>query len=156
MSRSGFTGEALRDAREQRDLTVQQISDAMHVPAEYIRALEAGELDALPGLTYALGFLNTYCNLLDLDPHPLRDQLRAWYAVDPPRFRASTAAPAAEAADRHPLVQNLLTWGTICAVVILAWFSYSLVVRPWIENAESRVEAGAIEAPQPPVIDLDF
>ena len=77
MSHGEFPGDILRARREARGLTLTDVHRDIHVPVAYIRALEAGDLDALPETTYAMGFLNTYCHFLELDPEPLADGFRA-------------------------------------------------------------------------------
>lgn len=64
---AGGLGEVLRHAREQRDLTIADCADRLRIRAPYLLALEAGQYDQLPGLTYCVAFVRAYAEFLDLD-----------------------------------------------------------------------------------------
>ena len=59
-------GQQLRQARQVKNLSLQQISRATYIRVTYLEALEAGQLDRLPSLAQARGFLRTYANQLGL------------------------------------------------------------------------------------------
>jgi cytoskeleton protein RodZ len=61
------SGQILRQARLDKGLELEQVSSAIHVRAVQLRAIEEGEIEALPGMTYALGFVRSYANFLKLD-----------------------------------------------------------------------------------------
>ena len=50
------TGEQLRQAREDLKLTLDQISEELHIKTHYLAALEADDLDAIPSRPLARGF----------------------------------------------------------------------------------------------------
>ncbi|HEV2646332.1 MAG TPA: helix-turn-helix domain-containing protein [Acidobacteriaceae bacterium] len=60
-------GEDLRRAREERGVAVETICEATKVPARHIRALEAGQLDQLPGGVFRRGFVRSYLHVLGLE-----------------------------------------------------------------------------------------
>ncbi len=64
-------GQQLRQARQARSLTLEQVSRATHMRAHYLQAMESGDFDAIPSLAQARGFLRAYANFLNLDPAPL-------------------------------------------------------------------------------------
>jgi cytoskeleton protein RodZ len=64
---TGGLGDILRHAREQRRLTIVDCADRLRIRAPYLQALEAGQYDALPGLTYCVAFVRAYAEFLDLD-----------------------------------------------------------------------------------------
>jgi cytoskeletal protein RodZ len=57
----------LRRAREERGVAVETICEATKVPARHILALEAGELDRLPGGVFRRGFVRSYLHVLGLE-----------------------------------------------------------------------------------------
>ena len=63
---SANVGQQLRQARQAKNLSLQQISRATYIRVIYLEALEAGQLDRLPSLAQARGFLRTYANQLGL------------------------------------------------------------------------------------------
>lgn len=60
-------GQQLRQAREARSLTLEQVSHTTRMRLRYLQALEVGDFDALPSTAQARGFLRTYAGFLDLD-----------------------------------------------------------------------------------------
>ena len=69
-------GEKLRQAREARKLSLEQVAQQTRIRLRFLAALEQGELDSLPSATQARGFLRTYAQFLKLDPEPLLAGLR--------------------------------------------------------------------------------
>ena len=60
-------GEILRRHRIERDLSLQDIAQQLRIQRGYLDALENGNFDSLPGLTYAIGYVRSYAQLFDLD-----------------------------------------------------------------------------------------
>ena len=83
-------GEFLRQARERRGLTIQQISHETKIPWRHLDALEHGQLNAVPGGTYRRGEIRAYAEVVGLDKALALERLdRALQASS-----ATTAAPA--------------------------------------------------------------
>jgi len=59
--------QQLRQAREARNLTVEQVADATKIRTDHIRALEEGNYDVFSAPVYIRGFVRTYSALLKLD-----------------------------------------------------------------------------------------
>lgn len=64
-------GKQLREAREARSLTLEQVAKATYMRLHYLQALEAGDFNSMPSSTQARGFLRTYANFLGLDTKAL-------------------------------------------------------------------------------------
>lgn len=60
-------GEILKSVRKKKEITLDQAEEETKVRKKYLRALEEGRYDELPGNVYALGFLVKYLDFLDLD-----------------------------------------------------------------------------------------
>lgn len=60
-------GRDLRQAREQLGLTLEEAERATRIRPRYLQAIEDGDLDALPSLVQARGFLSNYADFLGLD-----------------------------------------------------------------------------------------
>lgn len=70
-------GADLRAARERVGWSLHDIAAALRIRPQYLEALEAGRIDALPGNAYALGFLRTYASTLGLDPNEIARRFKA-------------------------------------------------------------------------------
>jgi cytoskeleton protein RodZ len=88
-----MAGEQLRQARQERDLTLEQAARATHIRQRYLEALEAGDLDQLPSRVQARGFLRAYASYLGLNPESLLVGLTGDEKTSP--FGLPDAAPSA-------------------------------------------------------------
>lgn len=159
MSQVEFPGDRLRARREEQGFSIEEAHSHTHIPVPYLEALENGNVRALPVDAYALGFLKTYCQFLELAPEPFVDRfhvcphpsfasrLRAVGSGDQRNRQASTG-PSLWA-------QELLAWGAICALLLLGWFTYTVVVRPLAES-RSPVEASTEDGAPPAHFDDAF
>ncbi|HUF38014.1 MAG TPA: RodZ domain-containing protein [Anaerolineales bacterium] len=91
---STSVGQQLREARQAKNQSLEQVSRVTHIRPRYLEALEAGNLEALPSRTQARGFLRTYALHLQLDPQPLVERLE----VDPTAATGTEAPEPVQAA----------------------------------------------------------
>ena len=64
-------GALLKNAREERLLSIADAGQALHIRMRYLRSLEEGAIHELPGYPYVKGYLNRYAELLGLDKNEL-------------------------------------------------------------------------------------
>jgi len=85
---SNLLGQRLQQARQARNLTIEQVARATHLRPHHIQAIEEGRLDAFPSPVQARAFLRLYADYLGL----VLDELvaRSTGEASPP-----AAAPAA-------------------------------------------------------------
>jgi hypothetical protein len=60
-------GQRLREAREHRKLSLQEVEQTLHIYAHQLEALERGNYEAFPHLVWGRGFLIQYGTFLGLD-----------------------------------------------------------------------------------------
>ena len=68
---STIVGQQLRQAREERSLTLEQVAQATRVRVHYLQAMEAGQFESLPSIVQVRGFLRAYAGFLGLDAEAL-------------------------------------------------------------------------------------
>lgn len=61
-------GQYLKEQRELRNFTLEQVSRFTKVKESHLRAIEENRFDILPPATYVKGFLNVYARYLGVDP----------------------------------------------------------------------------------------
>lgn len=61
-------GERLREAREEKGLSLEDIQQKTKIQNRYLQAIEEDNLDDLPGKFYARAFIKEYALAVDLDP----------------------------------------------------------------------------------------
>ena len=64
-------GKTLREAREAKGLTVEQVADTTRIMPSMIEALEAENFSKIAAPLYGRGFVKLYCTAIGLDPEPL-------------------------------------------------------------------------------------
>lgn len=60
-------GEILKNKRESSGKTIEYISNYLRIKPQYLKALEEDKFNLLPGKAYAIGFIKSYANFLELD-----------------------------------------------------------------------------------------
>ena len=61
-------GDALRLQREAMGVTMEQAAEDTRIREKFLRAIESGDYQSLPGTVYTKGFLRNYAEYLNLDP----------------------------------------------------------------------------------------
>jgi len=90
-------GEILREARERKDVTFDDVYNATKIKKRYLQAMELEEWGRLPGRVYAKGFLRTYARFLDLDEQSMSDLFELSIAAK----EAEKNEAASQAGDRR-------------------------------------------------------
>ena len=70
-------GQKLKQAREERRLTIENVFEVTRIRAQYLQALEADDLSAMPSPVQARGYLRNYAEFLGLNFDQLLDEMRA-------------------------------------------------------------------------------
>jgi len=70
-------GTTLRQTREAKRLTLDQVFEATKIRLPYLQAIENDRLEQLPSRAQARGFIRLYANFLGLDAYELLDALQA-------------------------------------------------------------------------------
>jgi len=69
-------GEQLKNARQERGVSLDQVADETNIARRYLEALESENFSVFPGEPYILGFLRNYADYLGLDPQSLVNSFR--------------------------------------------------------------------------------
>ena len=70
-------GAALREARERRGISLEELARTTKIGVATLRALERNQVDHLPGGIFLRGFLRAYARQVELDPE---DTVRRYLA----------------------------------------------------------------------------
>ena len=74
-------GVNLRQAREARGLSIEDVSSVLKIRGDHLKALENDDFDELPASVYAIGFIRTYATYLGLNAGELTNRYKAAVAV---------------------------------------------------------------------------
>lgn len=110
-------GTVLRDARESRELTLEEVAKVTRIPLRHLANIEAGDYDALPAPTYSTGFVKAYARAVGLDQNALAQSFR-----DEIQFRTSseTSRDYFEPADPARVPPRGLAWIALAIAIVLA------------------------------------
>jgi cytoskeleton protein RodZ len=104
---SSTVGQQLRQAREERSLTIEEAAQTTRIRVHYLTAMEAGEFDKLPSAVQVRGFLRAYADFLSLDGDALLAALDGEQnsAASLPSTRASKQAEKKPASNPEQTAQ---------------------------------------------------
>src|SRR3712207_3598640 len=69
-------GERLRAAREAKGLSLEDVARQTRIPLRHLEHIEREEWDALPAVTYSVGFARSYANTIGLDGAEIGAEVR--------------------------------------------------------------------------------
>jgi len=121
-------GTALRRAREQRNFSIQQIADELHLDLKIVHALEADDFFSLGAPVYARGYLRKYALLVGLDPEAVIAMYERLTDV-PPTPTVMPVASAYQPPQRISLRRPLLIIVSVAALALLGWVAVVLIER---------------------------
>jgi cytoskeleton protein RodZ len=118
-------GQDLRAARLRRGDDLAAVSKALKIRRDHLEALEEDRLEALPGRTYAVGFVRTYSDYLGLDAARCVERYKTQIAG-----RTDDLQPTITVIDEDDHRRLPQGWKIIVGVVflLLAYGAYHLVV----------------------------
>jgi cytoskeleton protein RodZ len=111
-------GERLRLAREAKDMSLDDVASLTRIPIRHLQHIESEEWDALPAVTYAIGFTRNYANVLGLDGAELAAELRE--RIGGPRNRAPAAQFYEQADPARVPPRSLAIVAAILAILLAA------------------------------------
>jgi transcriptional regulator with XRE-family HTH domain len=117
-------GARLRAAREEKEMTIEQVAEATRIPLNYLEALESGSFDVFTSEVHMRGFMRNYASFLSLDP----DEIAGLYeeSMGNPRAKRADATPALAGVGmtrRSTLGVDLLLGLVVVTLVALSAFS---------------------------------
>lgn len=96
-------GEKLRQAREARQASIEDVAAGTGVGAQFLEAMERDEHDALPGRAFGKLYIRAYAEFLEFDPAPLIEEYdRAQRALPESARRATRWKPEAPPPELEP------------------------------------------------------
>lgn len=132
-------GASLRRAREARGLSVNDVVQALKFNPRQIEALEADDIETLPGAVFVRGMVRSYARFLKIAPDPLLARVADRAPVIAPEVRPpdnmGNAMPST-GARQIPLL--------VALSILLLVFAATLIVWHWL--GEGRTKESAIAA----------
>ena len=111
-------GERLRIAREAKGLSLEDVARQTRIPVRHLEHIEREEWDALPAITYSVGFARSYANTIDLDGAQIGAEVRE--LLGGARTGGTTTAPYYEPADPARVPPRSLAIAAAVIALLLA------------------------------------
>jgi transcriptional regulator with XRE-family HTH domain len=139
-------GERLRTAREAKGLSLDDVARQTRIPVRHLEHIEREEWDALPAITYSVGFARSYANVIDLDGAQVGAEVRQ--QLGGARAGSTAAAPFYEPADpaRVP-PRSIAIAAAVIAVLLVVGY---LVWRGSAIDDDSAAEVAITQSDAPP------
>jgi len=144
-------GQRLKEAREAKGLSVEDIAAQTRIPTRHLSSLETSEWDKLPAATYSIGFAKNYAAAVGLDRNEIGEQLRAEMGGVRQIYAQPEVFEAADPARTMPKGLVISALGLLVLVVLaLTWLNNRSLEPDQPQAAEANTVApAATEAPPP-------
>lgn len=144
-------GQRLREAREAKGMSVEDIAAQTRIPTRHLSSLETSEWDKLPAATYSIGFAKNYAGAVGLDRNEIGEKLRAEMGGE----RATYASPEVyEAVDPARTMPRGLVFGALglLAILVLAftWMNNRALEPDQVAAEDANVSAPVANELAPP------
>lgn len=116
-------GDMLRRAREGKRLEIAAVASQSRIRSGYLKAIEEGRFQDLPGLTYAVGFVRTYADHLGLDSEDVVRRFRD--EVAELKGQTQLIFPVVAAEGKIPRGAVLLLSAVLAAIAYGGWYYLS-------------------------------
>ena len=116
-------GQALRNARISAGMDVSDVAAHLRIRTNFLAALEDGRADAMPGVTYAIGYVRTYSAFLGLDPEDAVKRFKQEAAGLQPPTQLSFPSPAPEG--KVPGAGVMVAAAVLATIAYAGWYVLS-------------------------------
>ncbi len=124
----GSVGAQLRRAREERGLSIENVSHAIKLAPRQVEAIEADDFGQLMSPTYVRGFIRNYASLIGLDAKALLARLDQQHVRATPQLveqaNVGVAMPIRSGQRRWLLPLVALSVPLLAALVLYVWFEF--------------------------------
>lgn len=138
-------GGRLEQAREARGLSLEDIASQTRIPVRHLQHIEREEWDALPAITYCVGFVRSYGNIVGLDGAQLGQELRDRLGGTRTRAPAPEYYEPADPARVPP--KSLAIIAGVLALVLIVGYALWRSSLDDTEEAPGTVAATETKAP---------
>ncbi len=150
-------GASLREIRLAHQRELSDVSEDLRIRQVFLRAMEEGRFDDLPGPAYAVGFVRTYADYLGLD---VEEVVRSFKELGVASNRQPNLVPPSPVTEaRLPTGSIMLVAAVLAAAAYGGWYQTSLEGENAVESLAAlpqriaalvgmRTEPEAPEAPE--------
>jgi cytoskeleton protein RodZ len=131
-------GEILKGERQKSSQSLSDVSSLLRIRRDYLKAIENGTLDSIPGTTYAIGFIKSYSNYLGIDPERYINSLKN--KVQNPELKNSNVFPSSAPEGKIPSMMVISITILITCGIFLIWNNLQKP-SPKLSNEHDLIES---------------
>lgn len=132
-------GEALRRVRRFYGYSLDDVEKALRIRSGQIDAIERGDMSSLPGRVYAIGFVRTYAEYLEVDEDKVVQLFKAQYMDGQTKADLAFDVPASEA--KNPPFVLSIVFLVFVVLFGVVWHRHHAVDRGLIEHVDQVPES---------------
>jgi cytoskeletal protein RodZ len=130
-------GQYLREQRESRRMSVEEVSRATRVPVQSVERIEADRFDELPGEVFVRGFLKSYARALGVPA----DEVMARYTASR-RVAWVTPLPLSSSSPKPARGRRFGVAIAFVLLLILFTLALSIVLKPRGDDMPQELSRG--------------
>lgn len=146
-------GNRLKEAREAKGLTLDDLQEITKIQKRYLSCIEQGKYDVIPGKFYVRAFIKQYAEAVDIDPETLFEEFRHEIPsvneeniseqLSRTQSRAKAARDSSKFLDNLP---KLLTALIIIAIIVVGWYFFTKAMgnKDNVANSGEDVETPSV------------
>ena len=135
-------GDRLRAARQAKGMSLDEVASLTRVPTRHLEHIESGDWDALPAVTYSVGFARAYANAVGLDGREIGSELRNQLGA--PQISGATAPYEPADPARVPPRSLAMIAALIAVLLVVGYFIWR---GSAVEEPDPQAEAAAVDTP---------
>lgn len=126
--------DLLREEREKKNLTIEEVEKTTKIKKSFLVAIESGEFNLLPSESYALGFVKTYASLLGYPEDKTSALFRRQYDHEKKENTVTFKNRQSTVGKSFFNARNVLLSLTLLIIFVYIFFQYgSLLFGPKLE-----------------------
>ncbi len=118
----GSVGEVLKHEREERRLSIEEVSSTTRIPRRALESLEQDRFEDLPSGVFVRGFIKAYASAVDIDA----DEVLARFDAQQPRNDSPTPLASVQSNRGYGAILLAIVTAAIFAIIVA---TFSLVRR---------------------------
>jgi cytoskeletal protein RodZ len=134
-------GARLKEAREEKNISLDSLQETTKIQKRYLVAIEEGNLQVLPGKFYARAFIKEYANAVGLDPNELLEE----YKEEVPKTEDETEVQYSRmqrtrkdsSAEKNNAIFSLLPTIIVILLVIGIFFAAWYFIQLAVSNGDT-------------------
>ncbi|MCK5336756.1 MAG: helix-turn-helix domain-containing protein [Gammaproteobacteria bacterium] len=139
-------GSVLKAAREEKNISIGHVSEALKLSLEKIESIEASDLEALPAAAFTCGYLRLFAKLVELDEEEVIHLYNQSIGVELINSVPGTTSDLPTQASSGDLAMRIVTYslGLVAVVLFVIWLQ-GAQEKPLDASSNSDEEVNVLE-----------